>query len=632
MLALVLAVALVPGRIGVPLYRGAPVTDVQWQLLRGLPMWSGLDSATGRLVAGPLARALGDKAPTPQNIAIAMAQAGPEAAELAQAAVAAAQSARSLGLEDLAELEQVLRGLSIYGGETVAAHQAVTGMLAMDTAHRIAANFEKKPVPGSESSRQSGLKKPSGVPAPKRAVTVPKAMRVTGAAVSGAALLPGMIWLLVPGLALILLGRLLAGPKASTPPPLPEPATGRLARYKDYWAQIKLKLDQQRHLSAQGSLRDWLMGGLRAAFYALPVALLALLTGAVFRVSGGGEASLTIMPLAFAAAYVAKAVAAQTAFLGLLGRLPGWFLVALTAPPLLLLGVPLASVATLLAVQSAVIWAFKRSGSLLVPAALTGLLAIMAIDAARLTVWLKLGATGTLAGLPPVWAGLGVLALAALVLVLTTTPKAELARLYTVGRDWLAPRPDGRPRPLWPMVSVGLLWGVLTYIAGDLTYWAVTAVLPQTEPAPEILKRMLSMPLDVIAFNFVIVAALEEWVFRKGVFKPLLAKLKGWFWPAAILSSVIFSAVHFIDMGFLIDSELAQQFAGAYAWSWAGFLARVAAGIVLAFAYFRSGVLLIPMVAHFLANSMESVGLRFGVVPFLATAALVLVLQAVKKR
>jgi membrane protease YdiL (CAAX protease family) len=60
---------------------------------------------------------------------------------------------------------------------------------------------------------------------------------------------------------------------------------------------------------------------------------------------------------------------------------------------------------------------------------------------------------------------------------------------------------------------------------------------------------------------------------------------------------------------------------GAYAFSWGGFVARSVLGVVLAWIYKRSGLLLIPIVAHFWANSMEGLGLRWGIEAFAALAA-----------
>ena len=52
-----------------------------------------------------------------------------------------------------------------------------------------------------------------------------------------------------------------------------------------------------------------------------------------------------------------------------------------------------------------------------------------------------------------------------------------------------------------------------------------------------------------------------------------------------------------------------------------GFVARSVLGVVLAWMYKRSGLLMIPIVAHFWANSMEGLGLRWGLPAFLALAA-----------
>jgi hypothetical protein len=76
----------------------------------------------------------------------------------------------------------------------------------------------------------------------------------------------------------------------------------------------------------------------------------------------------------------------------------------------------------------------------------------------------------------------------------------------------------------------------------------------------------------------------------------------------------------------MVDAADAAGFGGAYAFTWASFLARSVLGVILAWMYKRSGVLIIPIVAHFWADSMESFGLRWGVPAFLTMAVGTLVL------
>lgn len=195
------------------------------------------------------------------------------------------------------------------------------------------------------------------------------------------------------------------------------------------------------------------------------------------------------------------------------------------------------------------------------------------------------------------------------------------------------------------MISAGLMWAVPVYLAMEAAFRAVHAIVPQAEPTPEILHRMLLMPLDVILFNFVIVAALEEWVFRRGVFATFVAKLKKWgapskwwFWPAAVVSALIFSGAHYIDWGAMLahlgigggSPELGSSLAGAYAFTWASFAARAVGGLLLAWLYASSGSLLLPMIAHFGSNTLEALGMRWGLWPFLITIAVVLAAQKLR--
>ncbi|PIR15674.1 MAG: hypothetical protein COV48_13060 [Elusimicrobia bacterium CG11_big_fil_rev_8_21_14_0_20_64_6] len=178
------------------------------------------------------------------------------------------------------------------------------------------------------------------------------------------------------------------------------------------------------------------------------------------------------------------------------------------------------------------------------------------------------------------------------------------------------------------------------YAIGDLTFWGVNALAPGSEPAPAILAKMLTAGVDLVLYNFVIVGLLEEYIFRRGLFKMMNDKLEKWgmslgkaFWLAAIGSALIFSGVHYIDWGAAMawfglgDATASSGLGGAYAFTWAGFVARGVLGVVLAWIYKRSGIILVPMIAHFWADSMEGLGLVWGLPVFLALAAGALVLS-----
>jgi hypothetical protein len=97
---------------------------------------------------------------------------------------------------------------------------------------------------------------------------------------------------------------------------------------------------------------------------------------------------------------------------------------------------------------------------------------------------------------------------------------------------------------------------------------------------------------------------------------------------------LIFSGVHYIDWGALLahigigtPGAAAAVGAGAYAFTWAGFVSRAALGVVMAGLYRWSGILLVPIAAHFWADTMEGLGLRWGFPAFLALAAGALILS-----
>ncbi len=301
-------------------------------------------------------------------------------------------------------------------------------------------------------------------------------------------------------------------------------------------------------------------------------------------------------------------------------------------------------------IEAAIVWAYARSGSLWTALAARGFVTVLALESARASLWLNLGAAGALAGLPA-WTGLAVagLLLAALAYTLRASPwrdalAAPGRALASLGEWWRGPSADGRPKSFWPILKSGLLWGLITYAVGDLAYRAVGLVFPApaTEAAPEVLVKLLTGPLDIVLFNFVIVGLLEEFVFRRNLFRPMRNWLekrrlspRAVFWSAALASSLIFSYVHYIDFGALLANlgigggGAVPGASGSYDWAWTSFMARVAAGAVLAFQYWRSGLLLIPIVAHFASNTMEGLGLRWGVEAFLLMAAGALLLQLV---
>lgn len=455
----------------------------------------------------------------------------------------------------------------------------------------------------------------------------------------------------------------------------PAPDGGALSSFKTAWAAARDSAAAQRSFetrvggSSWASFRDWLFGGLRTGLYWLGPALMAMLGGAVLAKAGvlvfgvkaaaaaaaGGasSAAISVIPLStLLLGLVPMAIAAEAAGVALFfgvqwlarrlgaGRAAPWLggaaalglaggvILSLTTAPFVVI--------VTLALEAGVIWSAARSGSFLVPLALRGVLTLFSLEAARLAAWLSAGAAGTLVGLPAVWGGVAIAALVALAWKF----KAPGLRIAEIGAWWKADAPGQRPKSPGRILSAGLVWGLIVYALGDLTFWGVNALAPGHEPVPGILAKMLTSGVDLVLYNFVIVGLLEEYVFRRGLFKMMNDKLEKWglslgkaFWLAAIGSALIFSGVHYVDWGGIMakigmgDPASSSGLAGAYAFSWAGFVSRSVLGVLLAWMYKRSGLLLIPIVAHFWADSMEGLGLRWGMPAFLAMAAGALVLS-----
>lgn len=509
-------------------------------------------------------------------------------------------------------------------------------------------------------------------------------------ALAPAALIAVKGWLAWGGFSALTAARYLgpAADAAATVAPPPSPAEGRFAEYRTAWRRILHAFDAQKTFESRvggaraGAFKDWLAGGLRAGVYAVGGALVAMLAGgAVAKLIALGTAAAATS----AAASSGAAAVATAPFWSLLGAalLPallletlllkavfdggravlGRFLTprraALTAGgAAVLLSVGATAVFTtslsvllpVAGIEAALLWAYARSGSLLAVLAARAGVTVLAMESLRAMLWLKWGAAGVLAGLPA-WTGgavAGLLALALVVQVRALGWRAALAApgrgLAALGERWRAPSVDGRPKSFFPILKSGLLWGLVTYAVGDLAYRAAGVLAPPEASLPGILVKVLTGPLDIVLFNFVLVGFLEEFVFRRNLFRPLRQWLetrrlspRAVFWAAGLLSSLIFSFAHYIDftpllaqLG-LVDGAVAADAAGAYDWGLASFVARVAAGLALAYQYWRSGVLLIPITAHFAANTMEGLGLRWGVEAFLLVAVGALLLQLARR-
>lgn len=522
-----------------------------------------------------------------------------------------------------------------------------------------------------------------------------KALLISGAALVGVSLAAVAFPALVPaafsawngafawtGLTAMAASRFWRSPGAAPDVPRgpPAPAGGAFSSFKAAWAAARDSAAAQASFetrvggSSWSSFHDWLFGGLRTGLYWMGPALLLMLGGAVAAkgvifafgakaaafaaaaVAAGGGAAVIIgdtIPMTFVlGTLLPMALAAQAASVALYfgvealarklgaGRAAPWLggaaALALAAFVVLSLTHAPFIVAATLGLEAGVIWSAARSRSFVAPLALRTILTLFSVEAARLSIWLGGTAAGALVGLPAVWGGVAVAGLVGLALLL----KAPGLRIAEIGAWWNAAEPGQKPKSPARVLSAGLLWGLVVYAVGDLVFWAVNWLAPGAEPAPAILAKMLTSSVDLVLYNFVIVGLLEEYIFRRGLFK----MLNDWldkrglsfgkaFWLAAIGSALIFSGVHYIDWGSVMawfgmgNATAASGLGGAYAFTWAGFVARSALGVLLAWMYKRSGLLMIPIVAHFWADSMEGLGLRWGMPGFLALAAGALILS-----
>jgi len=557
------------------------------------------------------------------------------------------------------------------------------GVLAPAFSHALS-NLSPMSAASSPEARGASVPPPKS-PASSARPQLSKKLVIAGVSLLGVALAASAMPALIPaavisvkgilawsGLAVLAASRFYREPGAAPDVPRgpPAPAGGSFSSFKAAWAAARDSAAAQKSFetnvggSDKASFKTWLLGGLRTGLYWMAPSLLLMLAGAGLAKGGmfllgvtaaaAAPAAVVLIPLsALLLTYLPMTLAAEAASVALFfgvtalarklgaGRASAWLggaaalglaaavITTLTASPFIVI--------VSLSLEAGVLWAASRSNSFLAPLTLRAILTIFSLEAARLGAWIKLGGAGVLVGLPPVWGGLAVLGLVLLAIKL----KAPGLRLKEIGDWWNAPDAAQKPKSPGRVLSAGILWGLVIYAIGDLTHWAIHAIAPGTEPAPGILAKMLTGGVDLVLYNFVIVGLLEEYVFRRGLFKMMNDKLDKWglslqkaFWIAAIGSGIIFSGVHYIDWGAMLarigmgdpaaSSGLA---AGAYAFSWAGFVARSVLGVVLAWMYKRSGLLMIPIVAHFWANSMEGLGLRWGLPAFLALAAGALLLS-----
>lgn len=501
------------------------------------------------------------------------------------------------------------------------------------------------------------------------------------------------------GAGLVALGSLLGkSPQASRPPPQkPQiPQTGVLGWLLRRWTAAREWLDDAQftvwaqyrlHTQAHGGAwRDKIRaagGVLRTALYWMPAAFLSMAAagGVGYAIQGawsGADAWLHATTLGGSAPtlftvvndMLAGMVLADLVSLGLvfgavhwgarrlgLERGVGWIagVAAMAAFMALTYAQGAASVVAwfgVMGAQAVLIVLRAKTESLAAPMTMRLMFMAITAEVVRLSLGIAAPAAAGLVGLPA-WTDFAMLGVGAALFAgwawlkhraaagwgfLEAAAREELLRLRRLGRWWMRRPRDGSLRSPLRLFSMGFAWGVPLYLSMEFVYRAVQWLAPGVEPAPELLKRLVLQPLDLVAFNMLIVVALEEWVFRRGLFRPLGDWIKKawpfkgwgaatgwWFWPAALASSLIFSAAHYVDLSGFVSPDQSIGLAMGYAFTWGGFAARAAGGMVLAFLFARTRTLLVPIAAHFASNMLASAGLRWGLEVFLVSMAVLLV-------
>ena len=461
-----------------------------------------------------------------------------------------------------------------------------------------------------------------------------------------------------------------------------------MVRQADASLQAHERFEAEVGGGSPAAFRHWLLSGLAAAACWIPMALLAMLAGAVLvsplkLVSGGlGLASTEtgrwllrqswprlagrVMAVdVLGQVYLMSGFAGFEIFFRRLGfkkNDPALASAAVLSSGvlayLLVNGFGGMQAAPLLGIQLAMFYAYARTRTFLVPCAANVVMGLASLYSARMVVLLTadLGSIDALPGIPGAW---GVLAVFGVSLglfagwaawrfgaaeglnFLSAAAREQWERLRSVGLWWS--RPGELPKSPLALAPVGMLWGIGIYLASYLSYYAAYWFFPAGETVPSMLKQTLLMPLDMLIYIFVIGASLEEFIFRKGLFKAIFDRIESKhaglkFWTAAAVSAVIFSAFHFLDLSVALRflginaSRLIQSMMMVYGFSWAGFMGRAAAGLLLAALYDRAGILLVPIIAHFTSNMLEAVGLRWGLPWFLAALAAIFALQLLDDR
>jgi uncharacterized protein len=166
-----------------------------------------------------------------------------------------------------------------------------------------------------------------------------------------------------------------------------------------------------------------------------------------------------------------------------------------------------------------------------------------------------------------------------------------LALGYLRARGRLTWRLFGPVRPSWLMVALGLGVGVVGTIgAYALNATLVTLVGAEDPVEQELLNEVLAGGSGTVLALFVAVIMaplVEETLFRGVLFQSLRRRLG--LWPGALLSSLVFTVIH-VEIVFSQPVALAGLFS---------------LGVFLAWAFHRTGSLLVPILGHAVFNGVS---------------------------
>ena len=154
---------------------------------------------------------------------------------------------------------------------------------------------------------------------------------------------------------------------------------------------------------------------------------------------------------------------------------------------------------------------------------------------------------------------------------------------------WRCPRPERRT-PFLRSLAWGLLAGVVAFALSGLVAWLQElAGIPVHEQEP-LLNALKQIPLAQAMPWVAVVAPLGEEVFFRGyLFRFLSSRTPLWLAYAA--SACAFAGIHLNPSGFLVYAAIALVLAGAYR---------------------RTGVLLVPVLAHGVHNAITLLTLYAG--------------------